>query len=350
MSHDLEPLAPAEAVEMYLAGRQDDATPKTLEGQASRLRAFVQWCEETGLENLNDLTGRSLYEYRIWRREGQGEDRGPVKKVTLKSQLSTLRVFLKWCATVEAVPADLHDKVPLPVLEGDEDVSDSTLEPERALHIIDYLGRYHYASRDHVIWLLGWQTGARTSGLLALDLDDCDLDGTHPQLDGPAVHFVHRPTTDTRLKNGEKSERWNRLSQHTANVLADYIDGPRIAATDEHGRAPLLTTTHGRPHPSTIRDAFYRWTRPCFVGEACPHERDVETCEATSKDHASSCPSARSPHDMRSGRVTFHAREDVPRAVVSERMDASEEVLGKHYDRRSLREQAEQRSKYLSDL
>jgi len=350
MTDALEPLAPADAVEMYVAARQDDATPKTLEGQQSRLRAFVQWCEQTGIENLNELTGRNLYEYRIWRREGHGEGRQAVKKVTLKSQLSTLRVFLRWCGTVEAVAPDLHDKVPLPVLEGDEDVSDSTLHPDRAVHIIEYLGRYHYASRDHVIWLLGWHTGARTSGLLALDVGDLDLDGTHPQLDGPAVHFVHRPSTGTRLKNGEKSERWNRISRHVAGVLQDYIDGPRIAALDDHGRDPLLTTANGRPHPSTIRDAFYRWTRPCFVGEACPHERDVETCEATSKDHASKCPSARSPHDLRSGRVTHYAREDVPRPVVSDRMDASEEVLSKHYDRRSLQEQAEQRSKYLSDL
>jgi hypothetical protein len=75
MSDELEPIAPREAVTMYLNARRDDTTEKIREGQRSRLRAFVQWCNETGIENLNDLTGRSLYEYRIWRHEGHGEGR-----------------------------------------------------------------------------------------------------------------------------------------------------------------------------------------------------------------------------------------------------------------------------------
>lgn len=120
--------------------------------------------------------------------------------------------------------------------------------------------------------------------------------------------------------------------------------------TDEYGREPLLTTQYGRPAGNTLRKTLYRVTRPCWRGEPCPHDRDIEDCEATQIDHASKCPSSRSPHDLRSGRVTFYRREDVPRRIVKDRLNASEDILDRHYDRRSDREQAEQRSDYLPDL
>jgi hypothetical protein len=62
--NELEPLAPKEAVEMYFSARRDELTKETLRKQQSRLGAFLTWCEETDLENLNNLTGRDLQRYR----------------------------------------------------------------------------------------------------------------------------------------------------------------------------------------------------------------------------------------------------------------------------------------------
>jgi hypothetical protein len=63
----------------------------------------------------------------------------------------------------------------------------------------------------------------------------------------------------------------------------------------------------------------------------------------------SSCPSSRSPHDLRSGRLTYYRLHETDRKVVSDRMDASEDVLDKHYDRRSERRKAEQRRSHLPE-
>jgi len=344
MTDNLEPLDPAEGVEMYLEARRDDLTDPTLKGQKYRLAAFVQWCEEEEIENLNELSGRDLYRYRVWRREGNGEDRGPIAPVTLRGQLATLRSFLRFCEEVDAVKEGLRSDVHLPNLSGGENVSDTTLEPARAEAILDYLDRYEYASRNHVILLLMWHTGARAGAIRSLDLDHLDLEG-----DRPGIRFHHNPRQDTPLKNKEKGERWNSISPYVSRVIGDYIDGPREDTRDESGRDPLITTIHGRASISAIRTTLYRVTRPCWRGAGCPHDRDIETCEATESAHMSKCPSSRSPHDVRSGRVTAYRRDDVPRRVVSDRLNASADILDKHYDRRSNREKAEQRRDYLPD-
>lgn len=350
MTDGLDPLSPEEGVRLYLDAKKDDLAADTLKSQEYRLNAFVQWCEEEGIENLNELSGRDVYAYRVWRREGEGEDREPVAPITLRGQLATARAFLRFCGDIEAVPPDLYDRVPLPTLSNGEEVSNSTLDPDRVAAILEYLNQYKYASRDHSVVLLGWHTGARVGALRALDLDDVDLDGEHSRVTGPAVHFVHRPETDTPLKNQDDSTRWNRISEYVAEIIRDYINGPREDETDEYGREPLFTTCHGRPVRSTLRDSLYRVTRPCWRNEPCPHDRDIEECEATALPFASKCPSSRSPHDLRSGRVTFYRRQDVPRRVVEDRLNASEDILDKHYDRRSKPEKAEQRSDYLPDF
>lgn len=348
---DLESLSPARAVQMYLDANPNGSTEATLEGQKYRLKAFTDWCEEEGIEDLAELSGRDLYQYRIWRQEGRGEGRGEIKTVTLRGQLATLRTFLQFCGDIEAVPPDLFDTVSLPNVSGDDDVSETTFEPDRVMQTLEYLETYNYASRAHVALLLLWRTGCRSGGLRALDLRDMDLEGNHPKLDGPAVHFVHRPDSGTPLKNKDNGgTRWNRIDQYTAGVIRDYIEGPRKDVLDDNGRRPLLTTSNGRPAGSTIRDMLYRVSRPCWIGVECPHDRDPETCEATQQEKMSKCPSARSPHDVRSGRVTYLRREDVPRRVVKDELNASEDILDKHYDRRSEREKAEQRSEHLPDI
>jgi hypothetical protein len=131
-------------------------------------------------------------------------------------------------------------------------------------------------------------------------------------------------------------------------LLDDYIQSQRHDVEDDHGREPLITTTHGRPSLSTIRGTTYRLTRPCKVDQGCPHDRDPEECEAADGyDKASTCPSARSPHDLRRGAITAHLLDEVPKEVVSDRMDVSPDVLDQHYDRRSKRERMNQRRKYL---
>ena len=346
-SADLEPIRPSKARDLHLEAMKDDSAEWTQYSHKSHLRAFIEWCEvEGGIDNMNELDGRDLYQFRIWRREG-GYSEGQVDTLapkTLDSALTTLRSFLRFCGQIEAVHEDLYEKVPLPSLSAADEVSDSTLEPDRVPPILDYLYRYEYASRDHIIWLLIWHTGARIGAIRALDLRDIDLDGKKP-----CVEYVHRPETGTPLKNDDLGERVNRVNDRVARAIEDYIEGPRKSTEDDHGRSPLVTTKYGRVSAGSVRYTMYRWTRPCMIGLDCPADEDPETCEYTHHDSMSSCPASRSPHDVRKARVTKYRNDGVPRGVVSDRLDASEQILDKHYDRASKHEKAERRWRLIQE-
>lgn len=337
----LEPITPETAVELHLEQMENDPD-WTQTTHRSHLRAFTEWChEEGGIDDLTELTGRNLFEFRVWRREGgysEGQDETLAPK-TVHSALATIRSFLRFCAKIEAAHEDLFTKVPLPDLSLDDEVSDSKIVPDRVPPILEWMNRYEYASRDHVSLLLLWHTGARTGGLRALDVSDVDLEGRKH-----SVRFVHRPEdgSGTPLKNDDQSERVNRISEQLAQTIEDYVEGPRREVVEESGRRPLLTA-RGRLSPTTLRNATYRWTQPCAIGQECPHDKDPETCEWTARNHASKCPSSRSPHDFRKARVTKFRNDGVPRGIVSDELDASEQVLDKHYDRASLRERADRR-------
>ncbi|MFB6299101.1 MAG: tyrosine-type recombinase/integrase, partial [Halobacteriales archaeon] len=307
----------------------------TLQNGRTRLRYFVEWCDERGIENLNELSGRQLADFVSWRRE-------QISAITLQKQLSTIRQFLEWCADIEAVETGLREKVHAPELPDGAESRDIAIDSERAKSIIEYLDRYQYASRRHVVMSLLWRTGMRRSALRAIDLDDL-------RPDDHAIVLNHRPETDTALKNGEPSERWVYLGPSWYQIVDDYISENRFDVTDEYGREPLVTTRYGRPTGSTIYDWVNRGTHPCEYGE-CPHDRDPTECEARGSDGSPSlCPSSLGPHAVRRGNITHLLNEDTTPEIVSERADVSLEVLYQHYDARSQREKMDVRKDHLPD-
>ena len=325
---DLEPIEPGTAQELFLDHKATDCTDSTVRNHRYRLNPFVRWCGEKGIDNLNDLTGRDLQRYRLWRKED-----GDLSKLTLRMQMSTLRVLLKWAGSIEAVPQNLYDKVMVPRVRPEERQRDETLDAEDAQEILEYLSKYEYASKEHAVMALLWQTGIRVGSAHSLDVDDVFLDENYVQL-------IHRPDEGTTLKNGKSGQRPVALTPDVAEVLAEYIRTHRRDVTDEHGREPLFTTAHGRMHGNTIRRLTYRVTAPCYRDVSCP---DCEGGE-------SKCPEAVSPHAIRRGSITHFLTSDVPVDVVSDRMNVSRKVLDEHYDKRSEEVKMEQRRGYLDDI
>ncbi|AHF99066.1 integrase [Halostagnicola larsenii XH-48] len=335
MSNDLEPLSPQEAVDLYVAHRELEVSAKTLQNHEYRLNAFVEWCNEVGIDNLNDLSGRDLHRYRVWRQKD-------VNVVTLRGQLATLRVFLEFCASIDAVEPGMRERVKLPDVDRADEARDVMLDEDRSRMLLSYLERYSRASRSHVIVAILWHTGIRLGGLRAIDLDDYEPDEQ-------CVWLRHRPESETPLKNQGPAERPLALDDYYTDVIDEYIRFHRHDVVDEYGREPLVTSDRGRLSSGQIRSEVYRLTQPCLYKD-CPHDRDPDDCEARVYGHYSECPSSLSPHTIRRGSITYQLREDIPEEIVSDRCDVSSDILERHYDRRTDREKMEQRRDFITDL
>lgn len=338
LTMELEPIEPQKALELYLTDRETEVTDATLYSHRSRLGHFVRWCEQEDIENLNHLTGRMLQRYRLWRR-----NEADLAPATEKTQMDTLRVFVRWLEAADAVQPDLHSKVRSPKLTGHDNVRDVMLEAERADAILDYLQTFQYASRQHVVLELLWHTMMRTGGLHAIDLKDFMPEEN-------AVEIKHRPETGTPIKNKTDGERYVALNERICDVIDGWIEHLRPKVTDEHGRNPLIASEEGRLSKSTIRGDIYRMTRPCDIDHECPHGRDIDECEATDYMTASKCPSSVSPHAIRRGSLTNALDNEWPKEELGDRANLSPKVLDMHYNQLSERRKMEKRRKHLNKL
>ncbi len=326
---ELEPLDPSTAQELFLDHKETGCSESTVRNYLYRTNHFIEWCQEEGIDNLNALSGRDIQQYRLWRKGDGG-----LNKLTLRMQMSSLRVFLKWAGTIEAVPENLYTKVMIPRVRPEERQRDETLDSDTAQEILDYLTKYEYGSTEHVILSLLWETGMRIGGANSLDVQDVDFEQGR-------IRLVHRPDEDTTLKNGKAGERLVAMTPALGELLEDYIADRRLDVTDDYGRDPLLTTNYGRMHRGTIRKRVYSVTAPCYRGETCPD------CEGDEKPR---CPESVSPHSVRRGSITHFLSEDVPVEIVSDRMNVSRKVLDQHYDKRSEEVKLEQRRGYLDHI
>ena len=335
---ELEPIQPERAVELYLEDKARECQQATIRSHRSRLGFFVDWCDEQGIENLNDLSARDVHEFRVWRRED-------LNVTSEKTQMDTLRVFVEWCETIDAVQQGLFKKIKSPLIPDGGNVRETTLTTDRANEILGYLEKYEYATVEHVTLFVLVETGMRMGGSHGLDVDDYRREDEHPHL-----QLHHRPDTDTPLKNGPKGERPVSISSDACDTIDDYLENRRPDVTDEYGREPLLASQQGRISKSTIRKYVYKWSRPCAVGAKCPHDRDPTACDAANDlDQASKCPSSVTPHPIRRGYITRLLKAGVSVEVVSDRCNVSPVVIDEHYDVRTEGEKMRQRQDVLSE-
>lgn len=332
----LDPLEPRTAKSMYLEERKHEIADSTLRSHDFRLKQFVGWCESDGIKNLNELSGRDIHRFRVKRRN---ED--DLATASMKGQLATLRIFLRFCASIDAVQPGLDEQIILPKTTA-EDARDEMLDSHRAEEVLSHLAQFRYATLEHALLKLLWHTGLRIGAAIGTDIQDYDSDQR-------SLELVHRPDTGTPLKNKNKSERLVALSDAVCRVLNDYLEVNHTGLSDEFGRNPLFATKIDRLSQNRGRSIAYQYTRPCVYDGNCPHDRDIDTCEAQPTEYAHKCPSALSPHPIRRGSITYHLQEDTPDRVVSDRMDVGMDVLDRHYDQRSKAEKLEQRRRYLPD-
>lgn len=325
-------LSPREARERWLAKLRASRAESTVSAYHYRTKHFVEWCEERDIPSINSLNGWLIDEFEADRR-AQG-----LKIISLNNELGTLKKLLEYCAQIEVVDESLPDKVDPPQVPAEDDVDDTRLAEEDALQLLSYYEKDPKArhSRAHVLLTLAWFAGPpRLGAIRGLDIGDY-----HPK--EQYVEYHHRPDEETPLKNDARGERAVSLPDRAVEVIDGYIEKNRFDVRDDYGREPLLTSQRGRPSRNAIRSWMYLGTVPCLHTE-CPHGNDPDTCEFIDYSKASQCPSSRSPHQVRTGAITWMRNRGVPVDVVSARANASVSVIEKHYDKPDYIEEMEKR-------
>jgi site-specific recombinase XerD len=320
-----------QAIDRFVRKRKTEATDRTIRGYRSRLTQFNKWTRKQGIDTIGELTAWHIDEYDMSLRE---DDAAPT---TIKGRMSTINVFLDYCANIGAVDEELSESVDVPNLTKKQEQNQERLAEEDALAALEFFrdSRAYFGVPMHAFLELAWHTGARLGSLKGLDLGDYHSDEQY-------IEFVHRPSTGTPLKNKHDGERLVGLADPVCDALDVYIDRERSDKRDDHGRNPLFSTRQSRPSFSTLRAWSYQASMPCLWTE-CPHGRRRESCEYTERIHASKCPSSRSPHRIRTGSITWQLNRGLDIEIVAERVNASPSTIRQHYDQASGQEEFEKR-------
>jgi site-specific recombinase XerD len=334
-------LSPRDAVNRWLDSIRLDRSDETLSTYWYRLKLFVEWCEDQGVESMDAVDGFVLDEYIAHRRSV-----GPTTN-TLKNESTTLKNFVEYCEGLGVVEGEIHDSIDVPTVPREEQSSNIKLAAEDARALIEYYRDEPkwYGSRRHALLEVLWHSGARVGEIHALDLDDLEQlpDGTR------YLVFRNRAESGTRLKKGPRGERPIRFGDEVWAVFDHYVEHSRIDTTDDYGRDPLFTSNQGRASRNALRQWTYRATVPC-VHSPCPHDKDPQTCEHLEHNSSSGCPSSRSPHQIRTGAITWLRDQGYGEDEVAQRVNASVETIRDHYDKQDPIEEMLRRRDDLSTL
>ena len=170
----------------------------------------------------------------------------------------------------------------------------------------------------------------------------------HHSFPSHGVEFHHRPRQNLPLENGRDGERAVGFPERVRDAIDNHIERHRHDKYDEYGQRPLLTSQTGRTSDNAGRAWVYLATLPCLRID-CPHGDERETCESVDHSHASKCPSSRSPHQVRTGSITWQLNCGMPLEAVAERVNTSVRTLKKHYDRPTNIEALEERRRHHID-
>lgn len=329
-------LSPRDAWQRYIDRRRPESTNHSARSYYYSLKLFVEWCEEQHLDTVAEFTGWTFESYET-KRSGDG-----LAPITLRREMQTLKQFVEYLERIEAVDQGLSEKVHVPNVDPEDESSDKKLPREQAIGLLKHYRRTEPASRRHAVLEVFWHVGCRLGALRGLDVRDY-----YP--DEQFIEFRHRPDTGTPLKNKLDGERPVALPDPVVETVDRYLRSSNYwEKHDECGRKPLFASRQGRPGHNTVRTWMYEATLPCNF-TACPHDRDPDECDWTKRNQSSKCPSSRSPHQIRTGSITWQLDRGVPPEVISARANVAVKTLKKHYDKASARERMERRRRRFID-
>jgi integrase/recombinase XerD len=216
-----------------------DWTPKTTRWYRERLGAFVRWCNENHITELEQLTAplvRRYIEY-VQNRPSQKSGR-PLDSFTIHGHVRAIRTLLFWAASEDLMSEKIPQKIKPPKRE--QKVL-KILEDKHLDLLFNAAKKTHTPLRDTALVALLLDTGCRASEICGLTLDD--------------VHFDH--DTVWLLVHGKgRKDRPVGLGKRSGMALHRYMKRER------HSDLPyVFIGKKGQLKPSGLDQLLYRLKR-----------------------------------------------------------------------------------------
>ena len=184
-----------------------DQSPRTVEGNRSRLNAFIRWCLANGIAEPGAVTSAHLEAYRGYLyKEYKTKSDKLLDVSTRRQHLTSVRLFLRRLKRTGEIIVDPGVELELPKVP--RRLRQVWLTPEEAERVI---GRSEFYGargvRDRAILEVFYATGIRRKELVALDIGD--------------LNFRSRTLKIRSGKGGH--ERYVPIAERACKAVAKYL-------------------------------------------------------------------------------------------------------------------------------
>jgi len=139
-----ELVTPRQARWQFLASKKGSVKDSTLRAYRFPTKHFVEFCEKHDVETTGEISG---YVIESWKQERRSEN---IKIVTLHNNVKHLRVFIRWCESIDLVDQGMADKMTIPeslARSGPERRHSSARPRRRRPPILENLRIWHSETR-----------------------------------------------------------------------------------------------------------------------------------------------------------------------------------------------------------
>jgi integrase/recombinase XerD len=205
-------------------------SPETSKKRDASIRRFIEWCDQRGLDNPQDVTKPVLERYRRFLFHYRKQNGYPLSFTTQHSLLAPLRAFFKWLNKENYILYNPASEFELPRLP--KRLPKYILTVEEINDMLNHTAVYgKMGIRDRAILETFYSCGLRRMELVNLKIHDLDLDR------GTLTIFEGKWQKDRVVPIGDRACLW----------IQKYLDEVRPTLVRDEDSGHLFLTNSGEP-------------------------------------------------------------------------------------------------------
>jgi|APHM01.1.fsa_nt_gi Site-specific recombinase XerD len=116
-TESLQPISPSDGIDRFLDWKKEETSPQTITEYRRKLEHFSDFCQRRDIDNLNELDGRLLQDYRRYRRVETAPQSAPLSPKTMRDDMYLFRDFVDYLEGIDGVSAGLSETIRIPDLD-----------------------------------------------------------------------------------------------------------------------------------------------------------------------------------------------------------------------------------------